>query len=162
RFAMDGKQHVVLWDIATKQEVRCFYREANEVRTLAFTSNGSMLAGASWDHSLRLWDVETGEEIMRHSLQEGMYAHIAFSPDGELLAVADNTNEFFAPTNVHLWRVDTGKDAGSLDHPERVTSVAFAPDAKTLVVGGSSGTLRRFEIASRKEIDPPNAHRWMI
>src|SRR5258708_422309 len=71
-----------------------------------------------------------GAELKERATLKGhlrIVAFVAFSPEGKTLAAVD-------PEGVRLWNVSTGKvkaflrgDAGT---------VAFAPDSKTIAVGG--------------------------
>ena len=60
---------------------------------------------------------------------------IAYSPDGTRLAVA---------SSIGIWLYDahTGAEVALLTrHTDRISSVAFSPDSKTLASGGQEGTL---------------------
>jgi WD40 repeat protein len=75
---------------------------------------------------------------------------LAFSPDGKFLATGGAVVEDAKPTSaeVVIWDAHTGDVANVVPHgfpnfPVCVTSLAFAPDGKTLAIGGgSAGDLR--------------------
>ena len=67
-----------------------------------------------------------------------------FSPDESLLAYVPRGND----ATVQVWSVKGARGQVSFQHGEAVTALAFSPDGKRLVVGGSGGSLRWFELAS--------------
>lgn len=72
-------------DLETKQVVKKLQGHSNAPYQMAFSPDGSLLASASDDMSVRLWDVKTGQPVLvlRNQHEVGS---VAFSPDGTLLA----------------------------------------------------------------------------
>ena len=121
--------------------LRTFEGHKSIVRSIGFSLDGSKLASASDDSTVRLWDVETGTAI--GSALEGhssLVGSVIFSPDGSKLASASNDN------TLHLWDVETGTTIGSpLEcHSSVINSVVFSPeDRKSTRLNSSHKTVSR-------------------
>ncbi|VFN01384.1 MAG: WD40 repeat [Candidatus Kentron sp. G] len=105
----------------------------NNVRTVAFSPDGRLLASGSWDHTVRLWRGKGGGRFAPRAKLEGhenWVQSVAFSPDGQLLASGADDK------SIRLWDVSTALDAGVATarelariegHEGGVLSVVFAP-----------------------------------
>jgi WD40 repeat protein len=108
----------------------------NEVRSAAFSPDGTMLAAGGFDNIVLLWDTKTGQRIgpplIGPQLGGGhtsFITNLVFSPNGRILAAGSYD------TTIILWDVKTGKLIGSplTEHKHSISSVAFSPDGNMLV-----------------------------
>ena len=124
---------------------RLLTRQADEMRGVAFSPNGTLLATTSLDRTVRLWDVATGQPhgtpLTGHT---DAVRGAAFSPDGRLLATTS------LDRTVRLWDVATGQPHGTplTGHTDSVIGMAFSPDGRLLATASIDRTVRLWDIAT--------------
>jgi len=110
-----------------------------------FSPDGTRMASASRDRTLRLWDAETGKCLKTLRGHLGTVEAVAFSPDGKRLLSTGQDR------TVRLWDVTTGKCIWVLrGHGDWVRSAAFFPDGKRAASTGADRTVRIWDVASGK------------
>jgi serine/threonine protein kinase/WD40 repeat protein len=98
RLAFTTPEEVQILDLPTNQIVRHLY-PPDEVKALAWSPDGRLLAGGCDDRNVHVWDTETGRlQALLEGHQRWVTA-VAFSPDGELLASSalDGTTRLWDP-----------------------------------------------------------------
>ena len=113
------------------------------VGSVLFSPDGTILASASSDGTVKLWDVATRTNIA--TLRHGDFVYsVLFSPDGTTLASAGDGT-------VKLWDVATKQNIATLRHGDYVYSVLFSPDGTTLASPGD-GTVKLWDVATKQNI----------
>jgi WD40 repeat protein len=158
-FSPDGKRlasgsfdsTIVLWDVASGQEIRTLPGHSLAFSKLAFSPDGQTLAAGLDDGTVRLWDVPTGREKAPLRWHTGMVRAVAFSPDGQLLASAGQDQ------TMHLCEAASGRRLHTFRGGAPCTYVAFSPDGGTLAAVGDApdATLRLWDLASKQEVTLP-------
>jgi WD40 repeat protein len=145
-------EHAIrLFDLAAGKPVRYFEGHEGNLRAVAYSPDGRLLAtGAERGAGpLRLWDTATGREL-RQLTRDWPGANVtalAFSPDGHTLAAGEMGGA------VTLWDVAAGKPRRDIPaHRHNVLALAFSPDGREVVSGSYDGTVRVSEAATGKEL----------
>ncbi|MEG4121511.1 CHAT domain-containing protein, partial [Microcoleus sp. N9_B4] len=127
---------------------------ANSVNRVSFSPNGTLLATASSDHTVKLWDTSTGKQINTLSGHTDSVVAVSFSPNGKLLATASDDK------TVKLWDSTTGKQINTLSgHTASVYLVSFSPNGKLLATGNSENTVKLWDTSTGKEIKTLSGHK---
>jgi dipeptidyl aminopeptidase/acylaminoacyl peptidase len=167
--ACGGYRLIGLYELATGRLVRTIHGDEKQTRieSLAFTPDGRSLLSTGhpptpqpregvtrltiMPDALRVWDVASGTERPSplNGLVVGLGRHGSFvvlSADGRTL-VHPSGNDML------LRETATGKERARLTgHKHEVCDFAFRPDGRTLASGSMDGTVRLWDLPSRKEL----------
>jgi WD40 repeat protein len=149
-----------VWQATTRQDVAILHGHTGVVAGVAFAADGRRLASLSHklfflagDDTVRIWDVDPRATLPVLRGHTNYVYPVAISPDGRWIASGDWDG------NVRLWDAATGEPCATLRHPGFVMSLAFSPDARSLVTGSfGDDRLRIWDMATarvRKEIQGP-------
>jgi len=131
-----------LWETKTGKMTQDLGLHFGEVRSVAFTPDGKVLASAGvhpprWTSSVRFWDPQGGAVKKVLQSPRGDPWSVAFSPDGKLLAAGGIVSEGDDKTSgmLLIWDARTGALLFDRALTTAVTSVAFSADGETLASG---------------------------
>ncbi len=182
----NGVPCVVLWDASLHREVarlphtsgavssqstpgdlRIAAQTANEVVSLAFSSDAQWLATLTRHSELFVWDVNSRKVAKRFQIRTNFhlddgshYGAVLFSPNSSLLAVGIGEAQVClldwvsgAVTNIALSKPANG-----------VSTLAFTPDGKRLALGGGylDNTIHLFELETGAWIRLNGHKGWIV
>jgi len=129
------------------------------VRSVAYSSDGLLLASGSEDGTVRIWDTRTGEEAMPSLL----------SGDGPVLTVDfAHVNQWIASGTeagiVCVWNVTTGqaKCQKLSGHSDVVNAVKFSPNGSRLASGSKDMTVHLWNPETGEKLAVLSGHKKCI
>ncbi|KXZ53844.1 hypothetical protein GPECTOR_6g762 [Gonium pectorale] len=138
-------REVHLWHCKRVAKLPSLKDPAANISQLAWSSEGTLATGGSYDGSLRLWDTvavlaaspkpqqQQASEAQGHT---GYVSCVAWSPDGKHLASSGHDKA------LRLWNPVSGACTATLQgHSSCVWCVAWAPCGRQLASGGEDGCL---------------------
>ena len=168
-YSPDGGTLAIHYYYADTDEIQLWDAETGELKTtltgwtenhIAFSPDGTTLATADKNYTVRLWDVQTGQpkktfigetdyykviEVNEDGVRKvKTYASkrvqsIAFSPDGDTLAVSSYGE-------IRLWDIPTGTHQTTLTGNGSFSRLVFSPDGRTLAVSSYDYSRRESDI----------------
>ncbi len=123
------------------------------IYSLAYNPEGSSIATAGYDNTVKLWDVQTGKENRTLIGHTGRVRTVAFDPQGERLVSGG-----YDP-KVRVWDVASGEQiATAYASNGAVFGVAFSQDGKRFATCGTDRFVQLFDAASGREIMSLSTH----
>jgi WD40 repeat protein len=125
------------------------------IRSVAYNSDGSLLASGSQDGTIIIWDTDTNQSVGKPLAgHTDWVTTVAFSPDGHLLASGSRD------ATIIIWDVETGEMVGEplTGHDGEVRSIAFNPDGTILASAGIDHTVRLWNIETGTLESQLNGH----
>lgn len=138
-----GESTLRLWDVENKSWKFRLDGHRDTINSIEFSPNGSVLASASDDGTVRLWDTSTGEEKLS-LIHSSEVLDVAISPNGLRLASGLMGREIW------LWDLITENKSSVLHPGFLITSVSFSPDGAILASSGYGNRIRLWGQAKKK------------
>ena len=143
---------ISLNDAETLEEGALIRQHAGEMLSVAYSPDGSLLAGGSENGRMRLWDATTGEPKHPSIWIGSDVVSVEFSRDGMALASAGGNQ-------AQIWDAKTFEKRHTfIGHTQEVTSIAFSPDGNVLVTGSKDQTVRVWDAKTGKQVRMLYAH----
>ncbi len=124
------------------------------VDRVAFSPDGTFLAAALPDSTVRVWQVNDGTLLHTLSGHPGFVEDVAFAPDGSTLASG-------VGVMICVWRMSDGTLLHRLEgHTNSVNSVSYSPDGTILASGGFEGAMKLWRVTDGTLLRTLNLGKW--
>ena len=164
RFLAAGSRGTVhsirIWDVNSGREAKTLewdWKYADEVKAIAFSHDGLVLASVAKDNIVRIWNLRTGTvEKSLNKDRTDIPVSIGFSQDNQVLTAGT------AHGQVVLWRLSDGAVLRRIDaHKGSISSITFSKDEKNIISAGADQKVRLWDVATgtlreTKQIDQLN------
>lgn len=150
-----------IWNVSTGQDSLTLRGHTNWIKSVTFSPNGTQIASASWDKSVRVWDATIGRVTLTIEGHMGLVHGVAFSPDGEWLASCGaGTN---GSGEIKLWQAVSGKELRRFrGHSNIVNSVAFSRDGTRLASCSDDSTVMLWDTTTGEELLTLGGHSGQV
>lgn len=117
------------------------------ISKIAWSPDGTKIASASNDYTVRIWDATTGECLTILKGHSKEVRTVTWSPDGSQLASGSRD------MHVLIWDVPTGKNIRWVyAHFDSVWTVDWSPDGRFLASGANDNRVQIWDTASWKSL----------
>ncbi|MCA6107748.1 c-type cytochrome [Bradyrhizobium cenepequi] len=138
----DGR--IAIWTQGRQQPDKVFEGHAGPIVAMAVSPDGSTIASASWDRTVRLWSLSDGISRVLEGHSQNVNG-VAFTPDGQSLVSVGYD------LTARVWRLADGTSR-IVTSPAPLNAVAIAPDGE-IVTGAADGRLRMLTSGGKESGD---------
>ncbi|XVF29932.1 hypothetical protein REPUB_Repub16aG0013500 [Reevesia pubescens] len=147
-----GDDKGFLWKIGHADWASQLRGHADSVSSLAFSSDGQLLASGGFDGVVKVWDTSGN---LKHTLEGpgGGIEWVRWHPKGHLILAGSED------CTIWMWNADNGNCLNVFSgHGASVTCGDFTPDGKTICTGSEDSTLRIWNPRSGESIHVVRGH----
>jgi WD40 repeat protein/uncharacterized caspase-like protein len=151
-----NERAIKLWNVDTGKEVKTFLGHNDYINSLDFSLDGKRIISTSGGkNSLMIWDAESGKVIKAIDGLSSIYVS-TISPDGTSFISGDGRD-------IIHWDALTGNKIKTFEGNETmIQALAFSPDGKTLVSGGTDSLAKLWVVETGKIIKIFTGHNYWV
>lgn len=130
---------------------------SDNVKSIAFSPDGSILASGSEDCTIKLWTTDTMENILTLSAHDDdAVMSLAFTPNGRYLTSGSGD------TTIKVWDLNDGQLILTMRNTDTTKAFAFNPVNGMLASGSNDGIIRLWDLESRTLVRELTGHKGWI
>jgi WD40 repeat protein len=155
-----GRDKVIrVWDIASGDALKTLGTDDFFTSSVVAFSSDSKQVFFGGD-SLQLWDIDTGQCLRTFAGHSDSVGAIALSHNGKWIASAGN----YTDHTIRVWDIASGKALWKEEFTENegAWSLVFAAEDAILVSGHFGGTIRYWDVKSKKALRTIQAHSQVV
>jgi WD40 repeat protein/serine/threonine protein kinase len=135
------------WHLRTHRELLTLKAPTKGVSSVCFSPDGTRLASASGDQTVKVWDRTSGQELLTLKGHTHAVYGVCFSPDGTRLASASGDQ------TVKVWDSTSGQELFTFKgHTSPVTAVCFSPDGTRLASASDDHIVKLWSSTNGQEL----------
>jgi len=159
-----GLSTAALWDVTTGTRVAVLEGHEDFIAAHAFSPDGTRVATASYDGTVRLWDAMSGEPITSLVGHDAWVMAVAFTPDGRLVVTSskDGTARTWDATTGAARRVLRATSPASGNLPGGILLQALAPDGTRLALVDVDRVTSVWDVTSGSRLTTCASHAHQI
>ncbi len=125
--------------------VRTITWPGNFLQAVAFSRDGSIVAGGDRDGVLKTFRVSDGAPLLNIPAHTDFINALAYSPDGAQIATGSSDR------TIKFWNAISGQPMGTLSgHTDWVNTIAFSPNGEWLASGSTDESVKLWSLPSQK------------
>jgi len=133
-------QDIIILDGITGSQITILSGHIDDVRSLAFSSDGWLLVSGSNDKTIKLWDVQTGGIIKTLYGHTQQVLSVSISADCTMIASGSEDK------TIRLWEIHPEKCHWLIDQQYQVDCVRFSPTDTQYLVSVSGDKVQQWGI----------------
>ena len=141
-----GSEHkdILILDAVTGSQTTVLPGHTDEVRSLTFSSDGTLLVSGSYDKTVKLWDVQTGGTIKTFHGHTGRVRSVSISADHTTIASGSEDK------TLRLWNIEMGECHHIIEQEATVFCTSFSPTDSQCLISVSGKTAQHWDIDGHK------------
>ena len=141
-----GSTHIdiVILDAITGSQIAVLSGHEEQVNSVAFSSDGTLLVSGSDDRTVNLWDVQTGGVVRTFYNRNSKVRSVSISADCTRIVSGSNDNI------IYLWDVEGGECHHITEKQNIVYCVDFSPTDPQTFISASGGIVQQWDISCHK------------
>ncbi|EHK48663.1 hypothetical protein TRIATDRAFT_53809 [Trichoderma atroviride IMI 206040] len=128
---------------------------SEQIDSMVFSPDGTLLASVSIDGAVQIWNLETGRCTQTLHVHPASVYSVTFRPNSSNLIISGREDD-----SIHVWDTSTNQMLQTLKgHGDAICAIVFSPNNNDLLASGSwDQTVRIWDLAASSCVQTLNGH----